>query len=224
MRALPFGIPKLMVSTLASGQVRPFVGPRDILMFHSVTDISGINRISRTVLSNAAAAMAGMVTTPLPRSSADKPLLTATMFGVTTPCVEECRSLAEARGFETLVFHAVGTGGEAMETLIADGLIAGVLDVTTTELADELVGGVLSAGPTASPPPVTRRCRKSSPSGLWTWSTSVRDRRYRHASNTRTLYAHNENVTLMRTTPEECTQLGRRGRPAKRRRRKGPQP
>jgi uncharacterized protein (UPF0261 family) len=188
MRALPLGIPKLMVSTLASGQVRPFVGPRDIAMFHSVTDIAGINRISRAILSNAANAMAGMIQGATPSNPLDKPIVTATMFGVTTPCVEACRDRLERAGFEVLVFHAVGTGGEAMESLISDRLVTGVLDLTTTELADELVGGVLSAGPsrlTAAAEAVPAKFAD------------------------RTFYIHNAHVTLMRTTPEENAQLGR---------------
>ena len=150
MRALPFGVPKLMVSTLASGQVRPFVGVRDILMMNSVVDISGINRISAAVLINAAAGMAGMVKGRAVYSAVaqeGKPLLTATMFGVTTPCVEAARKVCEAADYEMLVFHATGSGGMTMESFIRDGLIEGVLDITTTELADELVGGELSAGP-----------------------------------------------------------------------------
>ena len=148
MRALPFGVPKLMVSTLASGQVRPFVGVRDILMLNSVVDISGLNRISRTVLANAASAMVGMTkqTPGLQPVGHDKPLLGATMFGVTTPCVEASRKILEAQDYEMLVFHATGAGGMTMESFIRDGLITGVLDITTTELADELVGGELSAG------------------------------------------------------------------------------
>ena len=147
MRALPFGVPKLMVSTLASGQVRPYVGQSDVCMMYSVVDISGLNRISRRVLANAAAAMAGMVRGLARRRSAgERPLIAATMFGVTTPCVDAARSRVEQAGYETLVFHATGTGGRTMESFIAEGQIAGVLDLTTTELADELVGGVLSAG------------------------------------------------------------------------------
>ncbi|MCH7990274.1 MAG: Tm-1-like ATP-binding domain-containing protein, partial [Planctomycetes bacterium] len=151
MRVLPLGLPKLMVSTLASGQTRPYVGGKDILMLNSVVDISGINRISRTVLSEAARAMAGMVTLSsddsIEPASLDRPLIAATMFGVTTPCVQHAQQILEQAGYEVLVFHATGNGGEAMEGLIDDGLIAGVLDITTTELADELVGGTLSAGP-----------------------------------------------------------------------------
>src|SRR5258706_1830549 len=148
MRALPIGIPKLMVSTLASGPVRQFVGDKDILMLNSVVDILGINRISRLILTNAANAMAGLVSNPL-RASAepDKPLVAITMFGVTTKCVMRAREQLEKAGYETLIFHATGSGGQAMESLIAEGLIAGVLDLTTTELADELCGGFLTAGP-----------------------------------------------------------------------------
>jgi uncharacterized protein (UPF0261 family) len=153
MRRLPLGVPKLMVSTMASGQVRPYVRDKDILMLNSVVDVSGINRVSRAVLGEAARAMAGMVrfagstSGPSGSAAADKPLIAATMFGVTTPCVERARQLLEAAGYEVLVFHATGTGGLAMESLIDDGVIAGVLDITTTELADEFVGGILTAGP-----------------------------------------------------------------------------
>src|SRR5262249_51213352 len=145
MRALPFGVPKVMVSTLASGQVQPYVGIRDLLMMHSVVDISGLNRISRKVLTNAAGAMIGMVKGQKSevggQKSEEKPLITATMFGVTTPCVEVARGQLEFSGYEVLVFHATGIGGRTMESFIHDGLIRGVLDITTTELADELVGG-----------------------------------------------------------------------------------
>jgi len=212
MRALPFGVPKLMVSTLASGQVKQYVGVRDILMMYSVVDISGLNRISRTVLANAASAMIGMVqhaSTREPQTSADKPLVTATMFGVTTPCVEAARRCVEERGYEVLVFHATGTGGMTMESFIADGLIRGVLDLTTTELADELVGGVLTAG----------RDRLTA-AGLYgvpqvislgaldmvnfgppeTVPDKFRGRRF---------YQHNPSITLMRTTPEENDKLGK---------------
>jgi uncharacterized protein (UPF0261 family) len=210
MRALPFGIPKLMVSTLASGQVRPFVGPRDIIMFHSVSDISGLNRISRSILHRAAAAMAGMVLSPFePARSTDQPILTATMFGVTTPCVEECRRLAEQIGYEVLVFHAVGTGGQAMESLVADRWVAGVLDITTTELADELVGGVLSAGPDR----LTAAARAGIPQVVSVGALDMVNFGPRatvpdHFAH-RQFYIHNDNVTLMRTTPEENAELGK---------------
>ena len=148
MRALPIGVPKVMVSTLASGTVRQFVGDKDIMMVNSVVDILGINRISRPILRNAARAVAGMIALASPPiSTDDKPLVAITMFGVTTKCVMRAKEQIEKAGFEALVFHATGNGGQAMETLIAEGLIAGVLDLTTTELADEHCGGFLSAGP-----------------------------------------------------------------------------
>jgi uncharacterized protein (UPF0261 family) len=209
MRALPLGIPKLMVSTLASGQVRPFVGLRDIAMFHSVTDIAGINRISRAILSNAANAMAGMIQGATPSNPLDKPIVTATMFGVTTPCVEACRDRLERAGFEVLVFHAVGTGGEAMESLISDRLVTGVLDLTTTELADELVGGVLSAGPSR----LTAAAEAGIPQVVSVGAMDMVNFGPRETVPAkfadRTFYIHNAHVTLMRTTPEENAQLGR---------------
>lgn len=209
MRALPLGIPKVMVSTLASGQVRPFVGPRDIMLMHAVVDISGINRVSRVVLGNAAHAMVGMVVNAIPVSPADKPLICATMFGVTTPCVENCRDRIEPNGYEMLVFHATGVGGEAMESLVADGLIAGVLDITTTELADELVGGVLTAGPDR----LTAAARTATPQVVSVGALDMvnfgpRDTVPPQFAN-RLFYEHNENVTLMRTTPEENAALGK---------------
>ncbi|MFO0878807.1 MAG: Tm-1-like ATP-binding domain-containing protein [Gemmataceae bacterium] len=214
MRTLPFGIPKLMVSTLASGQVRPYVGVRDILMLHSVVDISGLNRISRTVLSNAAHAMIGMVQgRPAGAISKgadeDRPLLAATMFGVTTPCVEAARAQLEQAGYEVLVFHATGTGGMTMESFIRDGLVAGVLDVTTTELADELVGGVLSAGPDR----LTGAALAGIPQVIALGALDMVNfgppetvpERFSH----RRFYQHNPTVTLMRTTPEENDRLGK---------------
>jgi uncharacterized protein (UPF0261 family) len=212
MRALPVGVPKLMVSTLASGQVQPYVGTRDVMMMYSVVDIAGLNRISRVVLDNAAAAMAGMARGQGPGvrgQGSDKPVVAATMFGVTTPCVEAARKILEAAGYEVLVFHATGTGGRTMEGLIRDGLIAGVLDITTTELADELAGGVLSAGPDrltaaglAGVPQVV------SLGALDMVNFGPRDTvpdRYKH----RLFYQHNPTVTLMRTTPEEMDRLGK---------------
>lgn len=209
MRALPLGVPKLMVSTLASGQVRHYVGDKDILMLNSIVDISGINRISRAVLENAARAMAGMVQLPRAKSAVDdKPLVAATMFGVTTPCVEQARHVLNQAGYEVLVFHATGNGGQAMESLIRDGLISGVLDITTTELADELVGGVLSAGPTR----LTAAASLGVPQVV---SVGALDMVNFHARSTvpgqfsaRKFYQHNASVTLMRTTPEENAALG----------------
>nr|BBH93183.1 hypothetical protein KTA_13820 [Thermogemmatispora argillosa] len=210
MRALPIGVPKLMVSTLASGDTRPYVGAVDIAMMYSVVDIAGLNRLSERILSNAAAAIAGMARAyasfqPTPST---RPLIGATMFGVTTPCVTEARRYLEEHGYEVLVFHATGTGGQSLEALVKGGFLAGVLDITTTELADELVGGVLSAGP--------ERLEAAGQAGLpQVVSLGALDmvnfgpietvpEKFRH----RRLYKHNPTVTLMRTTPEECAALG----------------
>ncbi len=211
MRALPIGVPKLMVSTLASGDTRPYVGASDIAMLYPVVDIAGINRISERILTNAAAAIAGMAQAyeTFQPSAPSKPLIGATMFGVTTPCVTAAREELERRGYEVLVFHATGTGGQAMEGLIKGGFLAGVLDITTTELADELVGGILSAGP--------ERLEAAGAAGVpQVVSLGALDmvnfgpldtvpERFRH----RRLYQHNPTVTLMRTTKEECAELGR---------------
>jgi len=213
MRVLPYGVPKVMVSTLASGQVAHYVGVRDIAMFPSVVDISGLNRISRTVLANAAAALAGMVSEHSDINTIEnvdpKPLITATMFGVTTPCVEAGRKLLEAQGYEVLVFHATGTGGRTMEALVRDGLIRGVLDVTTTELADELVGGTLSAGRDR----LTAASLRGVPQVISVGALDMVNFGPRDTVpakfNDRRFYIHNENVTLMRTTPEENDRLGK---------------
>lgn len=210
MRALPIGVPKLMVSTLASGQVRPWVGDKDILMLNSVVDIAGINRISRQILLQAAAAMAGMVQHRASDVAAatDKPLIAATMFGVTTPCVQRARQALEEAGYEVLVFHATGNGGQAMESLIAEGLICGVLDITTTELADELVGGILAAGPDR----LTAAGRRGIPQVVSVGALDMVNFGPRATVPARfaerTFYQHNANVTLMRTTAEECARLG----------------
>jgi uncharacterized protein (UPF0261 family) len=211
MRALPFGVPKLMVSTLASGQVRPYVGVRDILMLHSVVDISGLNRISRRVLTNAANAMIGMVrqrTAQLP-PAADKPLVTATMFGVTTPCVEAARQAVEQAGYEVLVFHATGSGGQTMESFITDGLIAGVLDLTTTELADELVGGILTAGRDRLTAAGLHGVPQVISLGALDMVNFGPPETVPDKFKGRRFYQHNPTVTLMRTTPEENDQLGK---------------
>ena len=147
MRALPIGVPKLMVSTIASGDVRAFVGPADIVMMPSIVDVAGINRISGKIYANAAAAIAGMVRAESPPIADEKPLVTASMFGNSTPCVDHARGLLEQQGYEVLVFHATGIGGRTMENLISAGYVAGCLDITTTELADEVCGGGASAGP-----------------------------------------------------------------------------
>ena len=210
MRALPYGIPKLMVSTLASGQVAPYVGVRDVLMLHSVTDLCGLNRFTRRILENAANAMAGMVTRKgIAPSTTEKPLITATMFGVTTPCVSAARKQVEKGGYEVLVFHATGTGGRTMEAMIADGLIAGVLDITTTELADELVGGVLTAGRDRLTAAAIRGVPQVISVGALDMVNFGPPDTVPKKFEGRRFYQHNPTVTLMRTTPEENDKLGK---------------
>jgi uncharacterized protein (UPF0261 family) len=209
MRELPVGVPKLMVSTMASGDTRPYVGAVDITLMYSVVDIAGLNPISERILGNAAAAAAGMAKSNGPLAEAERPLVGATMFGVTTPSVTEARKRLEQLGYEVLVFHATGTGGQSMEALIRSGFITATLDITTTELADELVGGVLSAGPerleaageVGIPQVVSLGALDMVNFGPFeTVPPQFRDR---------LLYKHNPTVTLMRTTPEECAELGR---------------
>jgi uncharacterized protein (UPF0261 family) len=210
MRALPVGVPKLMVSTMASGDTRPYVGASDVTMTYSVVDIAGINAVSARILANAAAAMAGMVRSEPLEVEGGKPLVGATMFGVTTPCVTAARERLEELGYEVLVFHATGTGGQSMEALMRSGFITASLDITTTELADDLVGGVLSAGPDrleaagelGIPQVVSLGALDMVNFGpVETVPADFRDR---------LLYKHNPTVTLMRTTSEECAELGRR--------------
>jgi uncharacterized protein (UPF0261 family) len=208
MRALPVGVPKLMVSTLASGDTRPYVGAVDVTMMYSVVDISGVNSVSARIMTNAAAAIAGMAGARPPETE-HRPLVGATMFGVTTPCVTRARERLEALGYEVLVFHATGTGGQSLEALVAGGFLAGVLDVTTTELADELVGGVLSAGPDR----LEAAGRNGVPQVVSLGALDMVNfgpretvpARFEH----RNLYVHNPTVTLMRTTAEESGELGR---------------
>jgi uncharacterized protein (UPF0261 family) len=210
MRALPVGVPKLMVSTMAAGDTRDYMGGSDVALMASVTDVAGLNSISARILANAAAAMAGMVGAAPVSLGEQRPLIGATMFGVTTPCVTRAREGLEALGYEVLVFHATGTGGRAMEALVDAGFLAGVLDATTTELCDDLVGGVLSAGPD--------RLEAAGRAGLpQVVSLGALDMVNFGARDTvppqfesRNLYVHNPSVTLMRTTEEECAELGRR--------------
>jgi uncharacterized protein (UPF0261 family) len=210
MRALPVGVPKLMVSTMASGDTAAVVGVSDVVMMPAVTDVAGINSVSARILANAAAAVAGMVTAPPPDLGAHGPVVAATMFGVTTPAVTAAREELERRGYEVLTFHATGTGGRAMESLVESGLIAGVLDLTTTELADDLVGGVLSAGPQR----LEAAGRRGVPQVVSLGALDMVNFGPRDtvpaAFEGRTFHLHNPNVTLMRTTAEECAELGRR--------------
>lgn len=210
MRALPIGVPKLMVSTLASGNMRPYVRGADILVLNSVVDFAGVNRVSRQVLGQAVRAMAGMVTLAGDESEGpgERPLVATTMFGVTTPCVEQASRILEEAGYEVLVFHATGSGGESFEALARSGLLAGVLDLTTTELADELVGGILSAGPTR----LTAAGEVGVPQVVSVGATDMvnfgprSSLPQKHAD--RIVHEHNENVTLMRTTEAECRDIG----------------
>ncbi len=207
MRALPIGVPKVMVSTMASGDTRPYVGPSDICMMYSVTDVQGINRISEKVLANAAHALAGMIMHPPSEATITKPALGLTMFGVTTPCVQAVAKQLEAE-YDCLVFHATGVGGQSMEKLADSGLLDGVIDVSTTEIADEIGGGVLSAGPhrldvfARHTLPYVGSCGALDMINFGTWE-SVPDR-----FKTRKLYRHNPTVTLMRTTADECRAIG----------------
>jgi uncharacterized protein (UPF0261 family) len=212
MRALPFGIPKVMVSTLASGQTRPFVAGSDIVMVHPVADLAGLNRLTRTALGNAAMALAGMILLDRPpaATAADRPLVAATMFGVTTPCVDRARRTLEAGGFEVVVFHATGVGGQAMEGLVRDGQVAALLDLTTTELADELVGGILSAGPERLREGVRRRIPQVVSVGALDMVNFGPRATVPERFDGRLFHVHNPSVTLMRTTPGENAALGRR--------------
>jgi uncharacterized protein (UPF0261 family) len=208
MRALPTGIPKVMVSTVAAGDVAQYVGTKDITMMPSVVDVAGLNSISRQIYANAAGAIAGMVGQELDEGRNEKPLLTASMFGNTTECVTRAREQLEKQGYEVLVFHATGTGGRTMEALITDGFITANLDITTTELADEVCGGVLSAGP--------ERMLASARAGIPTvlvpgcvdmanfWGRETVPEKYQP----RNLYEWNPNITLLRTNVPENTQIG----------------
>jgi uncharacterized protein (UPF0261 family)/ABC-type branched-subunit amino acid transport system ATPase component len=209
MRALPVGVPKVMVSTVASGDVGGYVGPNDICMIYSVTDVQGINRISEQVLANAAHALAGMIAhARRGRQSESKPAIGLTMFGVTTPCVQQVTAELE-REYDCLTFHATGTGGQSMEKLVDSGLISAVIDVTTTEVADMLVGGVFSAGEDRFGAIIRRRIP-------YVGSVGALDMVNFHAMDTvpekfrsRNLYIHNPNVTLMRTTVAENEAMGK---------------
>lgn len=210
MRELPVGVPKLMVSTMASGNTAPYVDVKDVTMMYSVVDIAGLNPLSERILTNAAAAMCGMVASHTVTPVSTRPMIAATMFGVTTPCVTAARKRLEDAGYDVIVFHATGSGGRAMEGLIGDGFFAGVLDATTTEWCDEVVGGVLSAGPER----LSAAGRKGIPQVV---SVGALDMVNYGAADTvpsqfhdRTLYRHNATVTLMRTSPDECREIGRR--------------
>ena len=207
MRALPLGVPKILVSTVASGDVAPYVGPNDIAMVYSVADVAGLNSITREVLGNAAHALAGMMRHNVPAVREDKPAIGLTMFGVTTDCVDQVRALLET-DYDCLVFHATGTGGQSMEKLAENGFVQGCIDVTTTEVCDLLMGGVFSAGET--------RLDALASAGLpYVGSCGALDMVNFGARETipekyreRSIYIHNPQVSLMRTTPEENRAMG----------------
>lgn len=210
MRALPYGIPKVMVSTLASGQTRPYVGDSDLALFPAVADIAGLNRLTRMVLTNAAGALAGMIEARAGAGPAvgDRPTIAATMFGVTTPCVQHARGILERAGYEVVVFHATGVGGQAMEKLIRERQIAGVLDLTTTEIADELVGGVLSAGPDRLQAAVALRIPQVVSVGAVDMVNFGPIESVPERFRQRQFHVHNPTVTLMRTTRDENAAIG----------------
>jgi uncharacterized protein (UPF0261 family) len=211
MQALPVGVPKMIVSTMGSGDTRPYVGTSDIAMMYSVVDIAGINGLSEKILTNAAAAIAGMAKASAAFVSKipPKPLIGATMFGVTTPSVTTARAWLEAHGYEVLVFHATGAGGKSMEALMQSGFITGSLDITTTELVDELVGGVLSAGPDRLEMAGALGIPQVVSLGALDMCNFGPRETVPAKFDDRNLYVHNASVTLMRSTEEECAELGR---------------
>jgi uncharacterized protein (UPF0261 family) len=208
MRALPIGLPKLMLSTVASGNTAPYVDCSDITMMYSVVDVAGLNAVSRRILANAAHAMAGMVQHDAPVAEG-RPAIGMTMFGVTTPCVTAVRASLSERGFDCLVFHATGTGGRAMEKLVDSGLIRGVLDITTTEVADEVVGGVFPAGPDRFDKIIDRKIPYVMSLGALDMVNFGAMETVKKRFANRRLHVHNAQVTLMRTTPEENREIAR---------------
>lgn len=212
MRALPIGVPKLMLSTDASGNIEQYVGTSDMIMMPSVVDVAGLNSISMRIFKNAAFAMAGML--KFEHIDAEKvekkPIIAATMFGVTTPAIDFAREYLEARGYEVLVFHATGSGGRSMETLIRDGFIKGVLDLTTTEWCDEIVGGVLAAGPNRLEAAGFMGIPQVVSVGALDMVNFGPFKTVPEEFKNRNLYKHNPTVTLMRTNVEENIKVGRK--------------
>ncbi len=208
MRALPLGFPKLMVSTLAAGNVAPYLGTKDITMMPSIADVAGLNRLSKVIFTRAAGAICGMVGAE-PETATNRPLVVASQFGNTTACVTEAKKVLEAAGFEVLVFAATGTGGRIMESVIESGMAAGVLDVTTTEWADELVGGVLNAGPERMDAAAKAKVPTVIAPGCLDMVNFGEMASVPAKFKGRNFYVHNPQVTLMRTTKDECAELGR---------------
>lgn len=209
MRELPIGVPKLMVSTVVSADVSPYVGVKDLTLMYSVVDIAGLNRLSRRILANAAGAICGMVGQEIPPAE-DRPIVAASMFGVTTPCVDRVRQKMEEAGYEVLVFHATGSGGRSMEALIRGGYVAGVADMTTTEWCDEIVGGILPAGPDRLTAAGDVGVPQVVSCGALDMVNFAAVEKMPERFRDRRLYRHNPNVTLMRTTADECRSIGRR--------------
>ena len=207
MRALPLGFPKLMVSTLAAGNVAPYLGTKDITMMPSIADVAGLNRLSRVIFTRAAGAICGMVGVT-PEVGAAKPLIVASQFGNTTTCVTEAKKVLEAAGYEVLVFAATGTGGRIMESVIESGIVSGVLDVTTTEWADELVGGNLNAGPERMDAAAKANIPVVVAPGCLDMVNFGEMASIPEKFKGRNFYIHNPQITLMRTTADECRQLG----------------
>lgn len=208
MRALPIGVPKVMVSTVAAGDVSMYVGTSDIFMYPSIVDVAGLNSISTKIFTNAALAISGMVKFQINKELEKKPLIAASMFGVTTPCVNQARESLEEQGYEVLIFHATGTGGKAMESLIRDGYIEGVFDITTTEWCDELMGGNMAAGDKRLEAAALNKVPQVISVGALDMVnfgpiTSIPEK-----YNGRNFYKHNPTVTLMRTNIDENRQLG----------------
>ncbi len=208
MRALPLGFPKLMVSTLAAGNTAPYLGTKDIAMMPSIADVAGLNRLSRTIFTRAAGAICGMVEAE-PETEEGRPLVVASMFGNTTACVTEAKRILEEAGYEVLVFAATGAGGRTMESLIESGMVAGVLDLTTTEWADEHVGGVLAAGPDRLDAAAKAKVPAVVAPGCLDMVNFGEEASVPEKFAGRKFYIHNPQVTLMRTTPEECAAIGR---------------
>ena len=208
MRALPVGFPKLMVSTLASGNTAHYVGTKDITMMPSIVDVAGLNSISKTIFTRAAHAICGMVEAEINQSDS-KPLIVASMFGNTTDCINIAAKVLEDAGYEVLIFHATGTGGKTMESLIESGMVAGVLDITTTEWADELVGATLSAGPTRLDAMTKAKVPAVVAPGCLDMANYGEKETVPEKFADRTFYIHNPQVTLMRTNAEECAELGK---------------
>ncbi|MGJ8657299.1 MAG: Tm-1-like ATP-binding domain-containing protein [Akkermansiaceae bacterium] len=208
MRELPIGFPKVMVSTLASGNTAHYLGTKDITMIPSIVDVAGLNSISKTIFTRAAGAICGMIEAVIDTSN-DKPLIAASMFGNTTDCINIAKNVLEDAGYEVLVFHATGTGGKTMEALIESGMVKGLLDLTTTEWADELTGATLSAGPTRMDAMTKAKIPAVIAPGCLDMANFGEQDTVPPKYADRLFYIHNPQVTLMRTNAEECAQLGK---------------